>query len=81
MSSVSYIETPQPEEALMNGTEEIRFKAGDACCGILRQGYDVGPVEDVHVIGQLSLQGRTSGRVWDGPSKRELLVVAMVVLS
>ncbi|KAJ4994375.1 hypothetical protein SVAN01_00204 [Stagonosporopsis vannaccii] len=44
MSSVSYIETPQPEEALMNGTEEIRFKAGDACCRILRQDYDVGPV-------------------------------------
>lgn len=44
MSSVSYIETPQPEGALMNGTEEIRLKAGDACCRILRQSYDVGPV-------------------------------------
>lgn len=32
MSSVSYIRTPQPEGAQMYGTEEIRFKAGDACC-------------------------------------------------
>lgn len=80
-SSVSYIETPQPEEALMNGTEEIRFKAGDACCCILQQSYDVGPVRTRAHHWSATTAGTHLKRVWDGPSKSEFLVVAMGVLS
>ena len=44
MSSVSGIEAPQSKTKQMYGTEEIRFKAGDAWCSILDWDHDVGPV-------------------------------------
>lgn len=48
----------------MYGSEDIRFRAGDACCSILDQVYDVGPVG---TRARHWLQGRSPQRVWDGP--------------
>lgn len=45
MSSISGIEAPQSKTEQMYGTEEIRFKAGDAWCSILDRDDDVGPVK------------------------------------
>lgn len=53
----------------MYATEEIRFKAGDACCSILSQGYDVTLSEHMRVIGQQPLQGRAQKRVGTGRAK------------
>jgi hypothetical protein len=55
MSSVSGIEAPQSKTKQMYGTEEIRFKAGDAWCSILDRDHDVGPV-------------RTRARHWSAPT-------------
>jgi hypothetical protein len=70
MSSVSYIETPQPERAQLNGTEEIRDCVSRL---VMPAAASWGRVmtwalsEHVCVIGQQPLQGRTQERVWDGP--------------
>ena len=65
----------------MNGTEEIRFRVGDACCSISDQGMTWALSEHVHVIGYQPLQGRTREQDWDGPRKCGSFFMAMVVLS
>ncbi len=51
MSSVSHIRTPPPKGVQTNGTEEIRYKAGDACTSIFGKGMTWSLSVHVLVIG------------------------------
>jgi hypothetical protein len=50
----------------MHGTEEIRFKAGDACCSILGRDMTWALSGHVRVIGSQPLQGRTQQQFGTG---------------